>query len=391
MTEHNFSNTFAAKQLAKFGWKKGMGLGRQNDGISEPIHIRRRSDKLGIGHDAGENFSHWWDNAYNQAVGNLKVVTSKNGSVEVKSYKGSCTSEMKPNLFSRSLLYDNFNRAGTLMGTTNHSDTSDSDSDEDQASASQAVDISTGNGLLLDLSDDQLLKLCGGATAHKGARHGIRMTGKMKRLEEMAANDAALVAQWKLKEEGRQAAKTPITELPTMPTKLWKNRSSTSSKTVIGYTYDDETQSQVSAFPTSNPDSSPLVDVDSTIKKKKKLKEKIIPECVPDEASVIENEKLSLENIPILLQNNEELSRNLVKKKRKSDRRSEQISESTLKIDTYKEPLCNEEVRPKKKRKLSKKTGSVTCEENCNEREMIYDEDRKKLKKKKTKGNPLSA
>ncbi|KAF2368789.1 G-patch domain [Trinorchestia longiramus] len=77
MAEAGANKSFAEKQLAKFGWKKGMGLGRLNDGIAEPLRVKVRADKSGIGHDGAEDFSHWWDNAYNKAVNNLTVVPSK--------------------------------------------------------------------------------------------------------------------------------------------------------------------------------------------------------------------------------------------------------------------------------------------------------------------------
>lgn len=36
----------------------------------------------------------------------------------------------------------------------------------------------------LRVSDAELYKMCEGRTAHKGARHGIKMNGKLNRVEE---------------------------------------------------------------------------------------------------------------------------------------------------------------------------------------------------------------
>lgn len=54
----------------------GMGLGRNNEGMVEPIKVKQRIDNSGIGHESKENFSHWWDFAYNKAVNNLTVVAA---------------------------------------------------------------------------------------------------------------------------------------------------------------------------------------------------------------------------------------------------------------------------------------------------------------------------
>ncbi|XP_078033488.1 uncharacterized protein LOC144468135 isoform X2 [Augochlora pura] len=38
------------------------------------------------------------------------------------------------------------------------------------------------------LTDEELFKICNGRTAHKGARHGLKLNGKLKRLEEQERN-----------------------------------------------------------------------------------------------------------------------------------------------------------------------------------------------------------
>lgn len=37
---------------------------------------------------------------------------------------------------------------------------------------------------IVQLSDEQLLKACGGRTAHKAARHGHKLSGKLARLQQ---------------------------------------------------------------------------------------------------------------------------------------------------------------------------------------------------------------
>lgn len=46
---------FAEKQLLKYGWKKGQGLGINQDGINRPITVGVKQDNQGIGVDQKGN------------------------------------------------------------------------------------------------------------------------------------------------------------------------------------------------------------------------------------------------------------------------------------------------------------------------------------------------
>ncbi|KAJ2776098.1 hypothetical protein H4R18_005853 [Coemansia javaensis] len=59
--------SFAARQLAKYGWKEGEGLGRNRDGIKRAITVSRKADTRGVGSDASQWSSNWWDHLYNKA------------------------------------------------------------------------------------------------------------------------------------------------------------------------------------------------------------------------------------------------------------------------------------------------------------------------------------
>ena len=48
------STSFGMKMLQKMGFKPGDGLGKEGDGIKEPVEIKLKYDKLGIGHEAEE-------------------------------------------------------------------------------------------------------------------------------------------------------------------------------------------------------------------------------------------------------------------------------------------------------------------------------------------------
>jgi hypothetical protein len=66
--------SFAEKELAKYGWAPGKGLGRDEVGIAEPISVARKQNTLGIGatHLAGPTDG-WWDRNFSKLLGNVKV------------------------------------------------------------------------------------------------------------------------------------------------------------------------------------------------------------------------------------------------------------------------------------------------------------------------------
>jgi len=168
--------TFAEKQLAKYGWSEGMGLGKNNDGIKEPLKAHKKSDKLGLGSNENEeNHKHWWDLVYNKTVGNINVA-EKDGEIAID---GNAEFDMKKERPSaqRGVFEESFVKTGTLTGDSYFQSGSFKEKDEEEKK-------SKANGLLVDMSDAALLKLCGGKTGHKGARHGIKMSGKMARLEK---------------------------------------------------------------------------------------------------------------------------------------------------------------------------------------------------------------
>lgn len=72
-------SSFARKQLEKFGWRDGQGLGKDGQGISSHVKVRRREDNVGIGADDGdkqkrreeEKSATWWHSAFEDALGGL--------------------------------------------------------------------------------------------------------------------------------------------------------------------------------------------------------------------------------------------------------------------------------------------------------------------------------
>ncbi|XP_069040953.1 G patch domain-containing protein 4 [Lepisosteus oculatus] len=177
---------FAERQLLRHGWQQGKGLGKRENGISEAIKVKVKCDKTGVGHSPGEEFTfHWWDHVFNKAAAGLSVESSKDGvTVQKLLEEEGPVSNKKPRKaeLSRAKLYGRFIKSATLLSGEEQpeekpgssADSSDSE-DEDRR-----LDLSSTT----KLSDDDLIKVCGGRTAHKGARHGFKMSAKLARLEQ---------------------------------------------------------------------------------------------------------------------------------------------------------------------------------------------------------------
>ncbi|XP_076810143.1 G patch domain-containing protein 4-like isoform X2 [Clavelina lepadiformis] len=135
-----------------------------------------------VGHDAGEQFTnHWWDHAFQNASFNICIQEDENG-VRVSSKGESVKVSTKKMLRKRSssgkkrnYLYNgSFVKSGVLTNGVVHK-SADEQSLDDVASDDEKLKTNT-------LTDEELLQACGGRTAHKGARHGLKLSGKLARL-----------------------------------------------------------------------------------------------------------------------------------------------------------------------------------------------------------------
>ncbi|XP_034612447.1 G patch domain-containing protein 4 [Trachemys scripta elegans] len=194
--------TFAEQQLQRHGWKQGKGLGKRENGISEAIKVKVKCDTAGVGHDPAEQFTfHWWDHLFNKSAANILVEAGQDG-VQMKklSEQDGEISNKKPRKApsARSMLYGRFVKAATLTAggeePTKQVSTSESSEDEEEK-----LDLSS----VRKLTDEELVRACGGRTAHKGARHGLTMSAKLARLEEQ---ERAFLAKYSQKEEQRGGA-----------------------------------------------------------------------------------------------------------------------------------------------------------------------------------------
>ncbi|PSN36614.1 hypothetical protein C0J52_10446 [Blattella germanica] len=171
---------FARKQLLKYGWKEGKGLGRSESGIVTAIKPKLKFDKQGIGHDESRQFtSRWWEHAFNKAASNIHVDTDKDGvSVRLKNDDDDDL-DIATKKYSKlklkkdgALEYGAFRKTSTLTEGGQMVRTA-----EEIPESEQTADFET-------LTDEDLFKICGGCTAHKGARHGLKLNGKLARIEK---------------------------------------------------------------------------------------------------------------------------------------------------------------------------------------------------------------
>ena len=74
--------SFGEKELRKYGWKRGKGLGVLEDGITEPIVLMPKADNKGVGYSRDESRAEfddeWWKQSYNMSVASVVVVVVSN-------------------------------------------------------------------------------------------------------------------------------------------------------------------------------------------------------------------------------------------------------------------------------------------------------------------------
>lgn len=95
---HTVKMDFAKNLLLKYGWKEGnlflkitlkyikhfilwlilgQGIGKNLDGINQPIKANLKFDNTGLCYDKATEFTdHWWEKAFNDASKNLNVDNS---------------------------------------------------------------------------------------------------------------------------------------------------------------------------------------------------------------------------------------------------------------------------------------------------------------------------
>ncbi|KAL1494057.1 hypothetical protein ABEB36_009715 [Hypothenemus hampei] len=166
---------FAKRQLEKYGWNEGKGLGRNEDGISQALKPKLKFDNTGFGHQVGEQFTNnWWERIFNSATENIDIET--NGSDVKMKLKQDDAVEISTHSYSvKNLKKNTALEYGTFIKT-----------EKITAEGTQSYGVVQPEPLKAfhGLTDDELFAVCDGRTVHKGARHGLKLSGKLSRLEK---------------------------------------------------------------------------------------------------------------------------------------------------------------------------------------------------------------
>lgn len=154
----------------------GKGLGKHENGIAEALKTKLKLDKTGVGHK-DKDWHNWWEIAYNKAANNIKV-DSQIDDVLISVQKENTNdlsedSNKKQVKFQPSAKYSNFLKTSTLLNGNLITENSNVSKVEDAACITN-----------VSLTDEELFQICGGRTAHKGARHGLTLSGKLNRIEK---------------------------------------------------------------------------------------------------------------------------------------------------------------------------------------------------------------
>ncbi|EEB19752.1 G patch domain-containing protein, putative [Pediculus humanus corporis] len=174
---------FAKKELEKYGWKSGDGLGKNKTGISKPIKTTLKFDKSGIGHNQFDVNDTWWQKVYDDAAKSIEIKKDSNEIVFVKKKKKDETNDdrqkkKKAKISDKNDVYKGFIKTSELSQGKEKNIVEFEEKDEDFEKKEKKA-----NGGVIDLTDEELFKICGGRTGHKGARHGLKMNAKLARIE----------------------------------------------------------------------------------------------------------------------------------------------------------------------------------------------------------------
>eukprot|EP01038_Epipyxis_sp_PR26KG_P011292 gene11292-15149_t len=90
-------SSIAMKLMKKMGWEEGKGLGKNEDGMSNHIKMKKREDNVGLGSESAIVTEHlpdqWWHNAYSS---NLQKFKNKKESSKKKKQQNDSNMDTAP-------------------------------------------------------------------------------------------------------------------------------------------------------------------------------------------------------------------------------------------------------------------------------------------------------
>merc|ERR1711962_502053 len=192
--------SFAKKHMYKQGWAEGKGLGRNESGMKTAIKVKIKRDQAGIGHDMAEEFtSQWWDHVFNRAASKIKLKGEEDsdssdsdddasGGGGAPHFDISNKKPTKKKYDPKQILYGRFVSGGLLVDENMRQIRERAERDaaaegNDGGGDVVIVNSSVASPAAAGLPEEELLRRCGGRTAHKGARHGLKASAKLERIE----------------------------------------------------------------------------------------------------------------------------------------------------------------------------------------------------------------
>uniref|UniRef100_A0A3Q3EY00 G patch domain-containing protein 4 n=1 Tax=Labrus bergylta TaxID=56723 RepID=A0A3Q3EY00_9LABR len=391
---------FAEQQLLRHGWEHGKGLGRAENGISEAIKVKVKCDKGGVGHKEGEQFTfHWWDHVFNKASSSLQVESDQSGiklkkTVEEDEEEGMISNKMpRKASLAKAKLYGCFVKSATLLSGQEQpepkaSNSDDSSSSSDDEEDEQKMDLSS---TFNKLTDADLMKACGGRTAHKGARHGMTMSAKLLRLEQQ---EAEFMAKYGKKKQPANSPSTPAPshspETDEIPKKKKKKGSEKKEEIIDAVSPDEdvifvgnvqaerphktkrkdkkkkksaeqnEEEEGTSSPAAESPEETTELHADATVKKKKKKKKKSSKHqsepAEGQESNVAESSQSEPAEVSVLTAEKKKRADKLDKAEVTEEESTVRQKRKKCKKDkTSVEDIVNEEALPPKKKKKKSK------------------------------------
>ena len=172
-------STFAEKQLAKFGWQKGQGLGKREDGISKAVKVEQKLDTYGIGLKEERTIDHsfqWWDHAFNKAINNIQVTNEVTGNSNAGDFNISIKRK-------RELKRSDIVSYKRQLVKKPEQQSSVNGFIKQDINANAVIEYEEVLESTAKMTDAELFNACGGRTAHKGARSS--MNGKLYRAQQI--------------------------------------------------------------------------------------------------------------------------------------------------------------------------------------------------------------
>lgn len=193
---------FAKRQMKNMGWSEGKGLGAEENGIVKPIVPNIQMDTRGLGFSIADSLqikNQWWAEAYNVASKGLKPeykITSVGVIVKTKSCSKN-DDNIEENPEEDKVYNQHFVSAGTITNKTDDDIEQINDKScskkkrkkklKKEIDDEKSEEIKNENKLKKSLDFNVIFAKNKNITCHKAARLGIKMSGKMKRLQEQEA------------------------------------------------------------------------------------------------------------------------------------------------------------------------------------------------------------